>query len=85
MRVNQDSQYYQRTLEMSLLPYLDEIVDKDAVFQQDNCPMHTSASTRRWLLDHQLHVTDWPAKSPDLNAWGYLIHHVYKDGKQYYF
>jgi hypothetical protein len=51
-------------------------------------PRHTSASTRRWLLDHQLHVTDWPAKSPDLNpienAWGYLVHHVYKDGKQYY-
>jgi hypothetical protein len=30
----------------------------DAFFQQDNCPIHTSASTRRWLLDHQLHVTD---------------------------
>ena len=46
------------------------------------------ASTRRSLFDHQLHVTDWPAKSPDLNpienAWGYLVHHVYKDGKQYY-
>lgn len=85
---NQDSQCYQRTLERSLLPYLDQIVDGDAVFQQDNCPIHTSASTRRWLLDHQLHVTDWPAKSPDLNpienAWGYLVHHVYKDGKQYY-
>ena len=89
LRVNQDSQCYQRTLEMSLLPYLDQIVDGDAVFQQDNCPIHTSASTRRWLLDHQLHVTDWPSKSPDLNpienAWGYLVHHVYKDGKQYYY
>ena len=53
-----------------------------------NCPIHTSASTRRWIFDHQLNVTDWPAKSPDLNpienAWGYLVHHVYKDGKQYY-
>ena len=40
------------------------------------------------LLDHQLHITDWPAISPDMNpienAWGYLVHHVYKDGKQYY-
>ena len=51
---NQDSQCYQRTLERSLLPYLDQIVDGDAVFQQDNCPIHTSASTRRWLLDHKL-------------------------------
>ena len=39
---NQDSQCYQRTLERSLLPYLDQIVDGDAVFQQDNCPIHTS-------------------------------------------
>ena len=84
----QDSQCYQRTLERFLLPYLHQIVDGDAVFQQDNCPIHTSASTRRWLFDHQLNVTGWPAKSPDLNpienAWGYLVHHVYQDGKQYY-
>jgi len=85
---NQDSQCYQRTLESYLLPFMNEIVDENPVLQHDNCPIHTSASTRQWLPDHDLNVPDWPAKSPDLNpienAWGYLAHHVYKDGKQYY-
>ena len=42
-----------------MLPYLDQIVDGDAFFNRITV-QYTSASTRRWLLDHQLHDADWP-------------------------
>jgi len=43
--------------------------DSDAVFQDDNSPIHTARSVQSWLDVHEnaLHHLLWPARSPDLN------------------
>jgi hypothetical protein len=43
--------------------------NNDAVFQDDNAPIHTAGTVESWLEDHEgkLHHLPWPAISPDLN------------------
>ena len=43
--------------------------DSDAVFQDDNSPIHTARSVQFWLELHEnaLHHLPWPARLPDLN------------------
>lgn len=37
-------------------------------FMHDNSPVHTSRRTMAWFGEHpDVHVIDWPSKSPDLN------------------
>jgi hypothetical protein len=43
--------------------------NNDAVFQDDNLPIHTANSVRSWFKEHEdvpQHLS-WPAQSPDLN------------------
>ena len=64
---------YQALLEEKL-PYMAQWPNIQFTFQQDNAPVHSSASTRRWLLDNNVSMLGWPARSPDLNPienlWG---------------
>ena len=57
------------------------------VFQQDNAPIHTAGSTKKFFEDEGIQILAWPACSPDLNVienvWGYLVRLVYENGKQY--
>jgi len=57
------------------------------VYQQDNAPIHTARSTRKFFEDEGISVLPWPACSPDLNVienlWGHLVRRVYENGKQY--
>jgi hypothetical protein len=58
----------------------------DFYLQQDNCKVHVSKYTLKWLKDNNINTFTWPSMSPDLNiqvnVWQMLSNAVY-DGKQY--
>lgn len=82
-----NSEKYGELLENVLLPYLDETEFVNPIFQQDNAPIHVSKYMKKWFVDHNVQILDWPAKSPDLNPienlWAILSQSVYRHGKQF--
>lgn len=78
---------YTNMLETHLLPFVGQICDSPAIFQQDNAAIHNSRQTRAWLSDQNLEILDWPSRSPDMNiienVWGYLSRKVYANGHQF--
>jgi hypothetical protein len=50
-------------------PTIQTFPKNDAVFQDNNAPIHTAGTLRSWLEDHEgkLQHLSWPAQSPDLN------------------
>jgi transposase len=62
------------------------LVDDDAVFMQDNAPIHTAKIVKEWFKEQGIDVMPWPPYSPDLNpiehSWPWLkggVYHVYPD------
>ncbi|KAK2579788.1 hypothetical protein KPH14_012181 [Odynerus spinipes] len=55
------------------------------IFQQDNAPIHTASSTKKWFQEFGIELLPWPALSPDLNPienlWGILARKVYDQKK----
>ncbi|ETV78810.1 hypothetical protein H257_07640 [Aphanomyces astaci] len=84
---NQDSGAYAYTLSDHLFPYIDYHFRRECIFQHDNASIHASKETKEFLNEHNVHVMDWPAKSPDLNPieniWGVLARAVYAHGRQF--
>lgn len=78
---------YISTLQANLLPFIELQFGESAIFQQDNCPIHTATSTKSWLQAQGINLMDWPSNSPDLNPmenlWGLLVQSVYKNGRQF--
>lgn len=82
-----NSEEYQEMLEACLIPFLEDHDDVAHVYQQDNAPIHNSASTRAWFNENNITVIEWPACSPDINiienVWGILAKRVYANNRQF--
>lgn len=39
-----------------------------SIFQQDSAPCHTAKLTKKWFLENEISVLEWPSNSPDLNV-----------------
>jgi hypothetical protein len=85
--VRMNSVTYQAMLSEHLLPFLQKFQAARHIFQQDNAPCHASASTKQWLMENNVQVLDWPARSPDCNPvenlWGIMVRDVYANSRQY--
>jgi hypothetical protein len=50
-----------------VLPTLLNSIDSNAIFQQDNAPVHTAYIVYDALSELQCDIIEWPPYSPDLN------------------
>ena len=62
------SKEYCNLLNISLLSFLNTLDNKeDAIYMEDNEPIHKSRYTTAWKQDHDIDTMRWPAQSSDLN------------------
>lgn len=81
----QNSRKYKDMLSIFAVPYIRQKLGNDFIFQQDNCPVHTSAEIMEFFDNQGIDILEWPSRSPDLNlienVWSDLSRIVY-DGPQ---
>ncbi|CDF32825.1 unnamed protein product [Chondrus crispus] len=63
----QNALKYIQTLETNLLPFVDQELGPSWTVMQDGAAVHRANRVYEWFEEEELHVMDWPAKSPDLN------------------
>lgn len=61
------SQNYIALLAETVVPICRLNYGKNYWFQQDNARIHTAKIVQEWMKTNDLHVLEWPARSPDLN------------------
>ncbi len=62
------STLYQQFLQNYTLPVINDIMEDDFIFQQDNCSVHVSESFQKFFEERRISLLNWPARSPDLNS-----------------
>ena len=79
-----NARVYLKWLEYLVLPAVQRINDtiSDAVFQQDNAPVHTASVVTEWFEQHNIQVDEHPLYLPGLNpiehAWVVLKQQLHK-------
>ena len=66
--------YCNEVIDPIVLPYLRQ--RHAAIFQQDNARPYSARHTRDHLQQNNVHVLDWPARSPDLSPIEHLWDHL---------
>lgn len=81
---NQNSLKYIETIKNHAIRCIKLNLGPDFIFQQDNCPCHTSRETLNFFKANNINLLDWPPYSPDINlienVWPILSKLVYQDG-----
>ena len=84
---NMDSKQYTDMLTEHILEDFFRIAGNQAIFQQDNVPVHVSRHSKPFFSHKNVVLMNWPALSPYLNPienlWGIVARQVYGQGKQY--
>ncbi|GBM95873.1 Transposable element Tc3 transposase [Araneus ventricosus] len=83
-----NSSKYIETLENHLMPFAENIGERNWEYQHDNAPIHTSNATKNYLNSKNVTAFKQPLMSPDLNpienVWDIMSLKVYKNGGQFY-
>lgn len=53
--------------EDALVPFLEDVMDNQIIFHQDNASIHASKHTQDWFAARDITFLDGPAHSPNLN------------------
>jgi len=79
---------YVHLLNNALIPFAEQVLENNFIFQQDNAPCHRANNTEEWFERKGISVMEWPSRSPDLNPvenlFGLLARKVYEGNKQYH-
>ena len=73
-----NAEKYISLLSEHFVPFYEEKLRIDTIFQQDNAPAHRSATVKLFQDQYMPEIFPWPAQSPDMN----IIENVWHFMKQ---